>query len=133
MNWVDIKYVFNQLRNGKEIPKKSEKAKMLDSDWIELEKVKNVTKYSFGHQGISPGIYLVQAKVRFDEDTFDSRISNFVDANDDEGYALPYYTDANYRVYMHLSTDSFSLGAHYINNSYRATVEVLSVRVKRIM
>ena len=132
MNWVDIKYVFNQLRNGKEIPKKSEKSNMLESDWIELQKLGNVTKYSFDHQGISPGIYLVQAKLRFSGDSYDTSVSNFADASDD-GYALPVYTDSTYRVFLHLSTSSFVATASFVSSGYSAIVEVISVRVKRIM
>ena len=132
MNWADIKYVFNQLRNGKEIPKKSEKSNMLESDWIDLQKLGNVTKYSFDHQGISPGIYIVRAKIRFEDDNFDRSVSNFADASDD-GYGLPAYTDATYKVFFNLSTRSFSASANFVSSSYSARIEVKSVRVKRIM
>lgn len=56
MNWVDIKYIFEQIKNGKVV---SKKASSLTNEWITLQLTPTTVAGQYNHQGLEQGIYLV--------------------------------------------------------------------------
>lgn len=121
MNWVDIKYIFEQIKNGKVV---SKKASSLTDEWITLQLTPTTVVGQYNHQGLEQGIYLVSMGWQGGSAMF------FHYMGSERADFQPYGSSAGQ---VSLSLQENSLSAFWVTEGARKPMRNLKMNVKKIL